>query len=57
MVDFYDDGEIIALYWGHDLEEEQAQELADNIEQRYPDHEIELYFGGQPLYYFLISVE
>lgn len=57
MVDSYEDSEIIALYWGHNLEEKQADELADKLAKKFPDHEVELYFGGQPLYYFLVSVE
>ena len=57
MVDEYEDGEIISLYRGEDISEEQAEALKDTLEEKFPDHEVELYYGGQPLYYFLVSVE
>ncbi len=57
MVDEYPESEIISLYWGHDLEETAAEKIAADITKKFPKHEVELYFGGQPLYYFLISVE
>ncbi len=52
-----EDNEIISLFYGDDVKESEAQELIDELEERYPDLDIELYHGGQPLYYYIISVE
>jgi len=49
--------EIITIYYGEDVLEEDANELISELEKRYEDAEIELYYGGQPLYYYLISIE
>jgi len=57
MVESADGSEIISLYRGQDIEEGEAQVLADVLADKFPDHEVELYYGGQPLYYFLLSVE
>lgn len=57
MVESYDEGEIISLYRGEDISEEKAEEIKDALAEKFPEHEVELYYGGQPLYYFLISVE
>lgn len=57
MVESSKNSEIVSLYWGQDIEEDQAQALTDALAKEFPDHEVELYFGGQPLYYFLLSVE
>ena len=55
MVD--EDTAIITLFYGEDVTEEQAEALRSEIEEQYEDIDIELYYGGQPLYYYLISVE
>lgn len=55
MVD--SDSEIITLISGEDVSEKQADELAAEIEQAYPDVEIETHTGGQPLYQYIVSVE
>ena len=55
MID--DDNELICIYYGKDMEEEKAQALVAQIEERYSDLDVELQFGGQPVYYYLISVE
>ncbi|WP_298784264.1 DAK2 domain-containing protein [uncultured Marinococcus sp.] len=55
MVD--SDSEIITLISGEDVSEKQADELAAEIEQAYPDLEIETHTGGQPLYQYIVSVE
>ena len=55
MVD--EDSEIISIYYGADIEEEEAEELAAEIEEAYPDCDVELNRGGQPIYYYIISVE
>lgn len=51
------DSEIISLYYGSDIEAEQAQELADYLEEEYEECEIEVHSGGQPIYYYIFSVE
>ena len=57
MVEAAEDPELISLFYGNDLTEEEAQALVEPLEEMFPEQSIELYFGGQPLYYFLISVE
>lgn len=52
-----DDIEIVSLFYGQDTSEKQAQDLLEELEEQYPDIDIELYDGGQPLYYYIISVE
>ncbi len=49
--------EILSIYYGVDVTEEDAQTLADAIEKRFPDLEIDVYFGGQPVYYYVFSLE
>ena len=55
MVD--EDSEIISIYYGSDISEEEAEELTAEIEEAYPDCDVELNAGGQPIYYYIISVE
>lgn len=55
MVD--EDSELISIYYGADVEESVAEELSARIEETYPDCDVELQFGGQPIYYYLVSVE
>lgn len=52
-----DSSELISIYYGSDVSEEEAQKLSDELETAYPDCDIELQFGGQPIYYYVISVE
>lgn len=52
-----DDSEIISIYYGADVDEEAANELSEKIESLYPDVEVDLNCGGQPIYYYIISVE
>ena len=52
-----EDSEIVTLLYGQDVEADQAEEIAEYIEDQYPDLDIEVHFGGQPLYYYIISVE
>ena len=52
-----EESEVIGIYYGADTTEESAAELATFIEENYPDCEVEIQNGGQPLYYFIISVE
>ena len=55
MVD--EDSEVISIYYGADTEKAEAEELAAALEEAYPDCDVELNAGGQPLYYYVISVE
>ena len=52
-----EDAEVISIYYGEDASEEKAEELAAAVEELYPDCEVELNRGGQPIYYYIISVE
>ncbi|MGL5752297.1 MAG: DAK2 domain-containing protein [Paraclostridium sp.] len=52
-----EDTAIITLFYGEDVSEEEANRFRDLIEEKYEDIDVELYYGGQPLYYYLISVE
>ena len=51
------DSEIVSLYYGADLTEAEAREAADQLRAAAPGLEVEVYFGGQPHYHFLVSVE
>lgn len=55
MVD--EDSAIVSIYFGSDSDEDSANELATAIEEKYPDVEVEVNDGGQPIYYYVISVE
>ena len=55
MVD--EDSAIVSIYYGSDVSEEEASEIAEAIEEKYPDVEVEINNGGQPIYYYVISVE
>ena len=59
MVDQLVDEEsgIISLYYGEDVSEEDAQSLADQLQEKYEDLEVEVNDGGQPIYYYILSVE
>lgn len=52
-----DEAEVISIYFGADVEEEEAEELAAAVEEAYPDCDVEVNMGGQPIYYYVISVE
>ena len=52
-----EDSAIITLFYGEDVSEKDANELRDRLEEKFEDLDVELYYGGQPLYYYLISVE
>ena len=55
MID--EDSELISVYYGEDITEEDAQALGDELQEQYPDCEVEVYEGGQPIYYYVVSVE
>ncbi len=49
--------ELITIYWGADLTEQEAQQISQMINEQYPEQEVELVFGGQPHYDLIFSVE
>ncbi|MEG0743002.1 MAG: DAK2 domain-containing protein, partial [Clostridia bacterium] len=52
-----EDDELITVYYGKDVEEADAQALTDELADTYGDCDVEIQMGGQPLYYYLVSVE
>ena len=52
-----EDSELISLYYGQDIQEEDAEKFAQTIEDIYPDIDIDVHMGGQPIYYYVLSVE
>lgn len=52
-----EDSAIITLFYGEDTSKEDAESLASDLEEKFEDIDVELHYGGQPLYYYLISVE
>nr|WP_306812226.1 DAK2 domain-containing protein [Frisingicoccus caecimuris] len=52
-----EESELISIYYGEDVAEEDAEALAEQIEEKYPDVDVELQNGGQPIYYYVLSVE
>ena len=52
-----EDSAIITLFYGENTSEEDAEALRDSLEEKFEDIDVELHYGGQPLYYYLISVE
>ena len=51
------DSELICLYYGKDTSREDAEALSDLVEEKFPECEIEVSYGGQPIYYYMVSVE
>lgn len=52
-----EDSELISIYYGSDINEADAESFRAQIAERYPDCDIELQYGGQPIYYYIMSVE
>lgn len=52
-----EDSALITVYYGGDVSAEDAQALAGELTEAYPDCDVGLQNGGQPLYYYLIAVE
>ena len=52
-----DDSEVVSIYYGADTDQAEAEELASAVEELYPDCDVEVNAGGQPIYYYVISVE
>ena len=52
-----EDSELISIYYGADVQEADAQKLGEALGEKYPDCDVEVHFGGQPIYYYVVSVE
>ena len=52
-----EDTELISLYYGEDIQEADAEMLAEEIGELYPNADVDMHSGGQPIYYYVISVE
>ncbi|MBP1755935.1 MAG: Dak phosphatase, partial [Firmicutes bacterium] len=52
-----DDSELISLYYGVETSEEDANILAEAVMELYPNLDVEVHYGGQPIYYYVLSVE
>ena len=52
-----DDTELISIYNGSDVSDEEAESFKATLEENFPDIDIEMQPGGQPIYYYIISVE
>ena len=52
-----EDSELISIYYGEDIPEEEADRFVSEVEEAYPDLDVDAHYGGQPIYYYVISVE
>ncbi len=52
-----DANELISIYYGEDIAEADAEKLKQKVAVNFPSHDVELQFGGQPIYYYIVSVE
>lgn len=52
-----EDSELLSIYYGSDVEEEKADALVEAVQAAYPDFEVEAHAGGQPIYYYILSLE
>lgn len=52
-----DEHEVITLYYGKDVTEEEAEALVAKVQEEYPDCDVDFHFGGQPVYYYMVSLE
>lgn len=52
-----EESELISIYYGEDMREEEAEALCAKVTEQYPDCDVELNYGGQPIYYYMLSVE
>jgi len=55
MID--EESELISLYFGSDVSEEDAQAMSDRLKEKFASCDVELQYGGQPIYYYVMSVE
>ena len=54
---FHPSHSLINLYYGADVSEEEAMNLQEMLQEKYPDVDVELFLGGQPIYYYIVSLE
>ncbi len=52
-----DDKEIVSIYYGAEISEDEAKELSSKVQELFPDIDVDLQYGGQPIYYFIVSAE
>ena len=52
-----EDSSLITMFYGEDIKEEEAMKLSRRIEEEFEDYDIEVVFGGQPIYYYIFSIE
>ena len=52
-----EDSELISIYYGADVKKEDAEAFAARVEESFPDCDVQNYYGGQPIYYYIVSVE
>ena len=52
-----EESELVSVYYGSDVSEEEASALTEKIEELYPDVDVDTHFGGQPIYYYVLAVE
>jgi len=52
-----DKSEIVTIFYGADITEKEANEILEGLTDRYENIDVELYYGGQPLYYYIFSIE
>ena len=55
--DIDEDSELISIYYGADVKKEDAEAFAARVEESFPDCDVQNYYGGQPIYYYIVSVE
>lgn len=52
-----EDSELISIYYGEEVSEEDAEKFTEEITELYPDIDVDIQFGGQPIYYYVLAVE
>ena len=52
-----EDSQLVSIFYGDGVTEEDADAIAEKLSEKYPDTEVEVQFGGQPIYYYIVSVE
>jgi DAK2 domain fusion protein YloV len=52
-----ENNELISIYYGEEISDEAAKELKKRVQDEYQNHDVELQYGGQPIYYYIVSVE
>ena len=52
-----EESELISLYYGEEVKEEEAEKFTQEITELYPDVDVDVHCGGQPIYYYILAVE